>query len=145
MARASHIQPVSAVSAASEFPASSGSSSAPFCKSPRKTNPAGGGNAAEKIAPFPRVKVPPVADYAARCAALIRETFPAPSQHQTCLAAARATGACPDTFDRVLSGITKSPDARLMLVVMAIRATRDPRPFNLGNGFAVRVTMETRA
>lgn len=100
-----------------------------------------GGNTAE-IVTHPRRKLPPVADYAKRCAALIRETFPAPSQHQTCLAAARMTGASPDTFDRILSGITKSPDARLMLVVMAIRAARDPRPFNLGNGFAVRVTME---
>lgn len=103
--------------------------------------PADGGNTAEIVA-HPRRKLPPVADYAKRCAALIRETFPAPSQHQTCLAAARMTGACPDTFNRILSGITKSPDARLMLCVMAIRAARDPRPFDLGNGFAVRITME---
>ena len=99
------------------------------------------GNTA-KIVTHPRRKLPPIADYAERCAALIRETFPAPSQHQTCLAAARVTGTSHDTFDRILSGITKSPDARLMLVVMAIRAARDPRPFDLGNGFAVRVTMD---
>ena len=98
-------------------------------------------NTAEIVA-HPRRKLPPIADYAERCSALIRETFPAPSQHQTCMAAARATGASPDTLDRILSGITKSPDARLMLVVMAIRAARDPRPFDLGNGFAVRVTMD---
>lgn len=95
-----------------------------------------------QIVRFQKCKLPPVADYAARCAALIRETFPAPSQHQMCLAAARMTGGSPDTFDRILSGLTKSPDARLMLVVMAIRAAKDPRPFSLGNGFAVRLIME---
>ncbi len=95
-----------------------------------------------EIIQHPAKKVPPVADYASRCAKLIRETFPARSQYQMCLAAARATGASPDTFDRILSGITKSPDAPLMLTVMAIRASRDPRPFELGNGFVVRVTQE---
>ena len=89
-----------------------------------------------------KTKLPPVADYAARCAALIRETFPAPSQHQMCIAAARHTGASIDTVDRILSGLTKSPDARLMLIVMCIRQSRDPRPFHLGGGFAVRITHE---
>lgn len=97
------------------------------------------------ILTLPRTKVPPVADYAKRCAYLIRDTFPAQSQHQTCIAAARMTGASPDTFDRILSGLTKSPDAKLMLVVMAIRAATDPRPFDLGNGFAVRVIMDGQA
>lgn len=95
-------------------------------------------NTAE-IVTLAKAKLPVVPDYARRCAALIRETFPAPSQYQMCLAAARMTGASPDTFDRILSGSTKSPDAKLMLVVMAIRAARDPRPFDLGNGFAVRI------
>lgn len=98
-----------------------------------------------EISRFTRRKLPPVSDYADRCAALIRETFPAPSQHRICLRAAQMTGACPDTFDRILTGQTKSPDARLMLVILAIRAATDPRPFDLGNGFALRVTMETTA
>lgn len=97
-------------------------------------------NTAE-IVRHPRTKVPAVADYAARCAELIRETFPAQSQHQTCLAAARMTGASPDTIDRIICGLTKSPDARLMLVIMAIRQARDGKPFDLGDGFAVRITM----
>lgn len=101
-------------------------------------------NAAE-IVTLPKAKLPPVADCARRCAALIRETFPAPSQYQMCLAAARMTGASPDTFDRILSGSTKSPDAKLMLTVMAIRASRDPRPFDLGNGFAVRIVRSAQA
>ena len=83
-----------------------------------------------------------MSDYADRCAALIRETFPAPSQHQMCVAASRHTGASPDTFDRILNGLTKSPDARLMLCVAAIHQARSGRPFNLGGGFAVRLTME---
>lgn len=94
-----------------------------------------------QIVALPKTKLPPVADYASRCAALIRETFPARSQHQTCLAASRMIGASLDTVERILLGLTKSPDARLMLAVMAVRATRDPRPFDLGNGFAVRVTI----
>lgn len=86
--------------------------------------------------------LPPVADYADRCAALIRETFPASSQHQMCLDAARYCGASPDTFDRILNGLPMSPDARLMLCVAAIHQARSGRPFNLGGGFAVRLTME---
>ncbi len=99
-------------------------------------------NNAEKIT-FPKKKLPPVSDYADRCAALIKETFPAPSQNQTCLNAAREVGASPDTFDRILSGLTKSPDAKLMLAVMAVRAHRSgQRDFNLGGGFAIRLIME---
>lgn len=119
-----------------------GSSSSPTCSPDASTKVLG--NVAG-IVKLPRAKVPPVADYAKRCADLIREVFPAQSQHQTCIAAARMTGASPDTFDRILSGLTKSPDAKLMLVVMAIRAATDPRPFDLGNGFAVRVTMDGQA
>ncbi len=97
------------------------------------------GTSAE-IVGYPRKKLPPVSDYAGLCAGLIRETFPAPSQHQTCLAAARMTGASPDTFDRILTGLTKSPDARLMMVVMAIRAQQTgKRQFDLGGGFAIRL------
>lgn len=96
---------------------------------------------AEKI-DFPKKKLPPVPDYAGLCAGLIRETFPAPSQHQTCLLAAQMTGASPDTIDRILSGLTKSPDAKLMLAVMAIRAAMGKRTFDLGNGFSIRLIME---
>lgn len=98
-------------------------------------------NTAE-IVKLPRPQLPPVADYAARCAALIRETFPARSQHQMCIEASRMTGASPDTFDRILSGLTKSPDARLMLTVMAIRAATGKADFPLGNGLAVRIVAD---
>ena len=107
----------------------------------RKVNADTPRTSAEKI-DFPRKKLPPVADYAALCAGLIRETFPAPSQHQMCLAAARMTGSSPDTFERILTGMTKSPDAKLMLAVMAIRAATGKRQFDLGGGFAIRIVME---
>lgn len=92
---------------------------APFV--PPNANPDLSRKSAEIVA-FPKATFPAVSDYAKRCAALIRETFPAPSQHQMCIAAARMTGASPDTFDRILAGQTKSPDAKLMLTVLAIRA-----------------------
>lgn len=97
---------------------------------------------AGKSVPFPRAKFPPVPDYAALCAALICETFPARSRHQTCIDASRAVGSSPDTFERILSGDTKSPCGNLMLRVMTIRANRDDKPFPIGNGLAIRITME---
>ena len=97
-------------------------------------------NTAE-IVTLAKAKLPAVSDYAKRCAALIRETFPAPSQHQMCIAAARMTGASPDTFDRILAGLTKSPDAKLMLTVLAIRAATGKGDFPLGNGFSVRIIL----
>jgi len=57
------------------------------------------------------------------------------------IAAARMTGASPDTFDRILAGLTKSPDAKLMLTVLAIRAATGKGDFPLGNGFSVRVIL----
>lgn len=84
-------------------------------------------NTAE-IVTLAKAKLPVVPDYAKRCAALIRETFPAPSQHQMCIAAARMTGASPDTFDRILT-------------VLAIRVATGKGDFPLGNGFSVRIIL----
>lgn len=114
---------------------------APPLASPEKVNTESSRTSAEIIS-YPKRKLPSVADYAGLCAGLIRETFPAPSQHQTCINAAHMTGASPDTIDRILSGPTKSPDAKLMLAVMAIRAAMGKRTFDLGNGFSIRIIME---
>lgn len=118
-----------------------GSSASP---SLTKVNTAPSRTSAE-IVIHPKPKLPPVADYAARCAALIRETFPARSQHQTCIDAARMTGTSPDTIERILNGLTKSPDARLMIAVMGVRAATGKGDFALGNGFAIRIIMEGMA
>lgn len=126
------------LSAAVRIEGQVGSSAAPFV--PPDANPKQSGKTAE-IVTFPKATFPAVSDYAKRCAALIRETFPAPSQHQMCIAAARMTGASPDTFDRILAGLTKSPDAKLMLTVLAIRAATGKGDFPLGNGFSVRVIL----
>ena len=96
----------------------------------------------EEIRSFPKKKFPPVADYARRCKLLLEETWPERSQHQTCVKASQETGEPISTFYRIMAGETKSPDARLMLLVLSIRARRNPAPFNLGNGFAVRIIME---
>ncbi len=77
-----------------------------------------------KIYAFPKSKLPPLPDYARACAALIWATFPAPSQHGVCVAASMATGASPNTFDRILSGATKKPDGYLMQCVQIIAASR---------------------
>ncbi len=99
------------------------------------------GNVAE-ICKFTKKKVPPVADYPERCRDLIRETFQARSQHAMCQRAHGETGIGPDKFDRILNRETKSPDAQLILAVLMIRATRNLPPFDLGNGFVVRVMQE---
>lgn len=95
-----------------------------------------------EICRFPKRKLPPVADYAKLCKGLIDETFAAQSQHQVCVKASMATGEPVATFYRILSGETKSPDAKLMLAVMTIRAAMGKRTFDLGNGFSIRVIME---
>lgn len=95
-----------------------------------------------EIVSYPKRKLPPVADYAKLCKGLIEETFWDRSQHRICLNAAMATGEPVATFCRILSGETKSPDAKLMLAVMAIRAAMGKRTFDLGNGFAIRIIME---
>ena len=81
-----------------------------------------------EIAAFPKSKLPPVSDYARACAALIWNTFPAPSQHGVCARAARETGiAAADTFDRIVSGKTAHIDGYLMRCVMVIAAARGIR------------------
>lgn len=115
-----------------------GSSEAPFVPKDASTEPF---RKTAQLVTFPKATFPAVSDYAKRCAVLIRETFPAPSQHQMCIAAARMTGASPDTFDRILAGLTKSPDAKLMLTVLAIRAATGKGDFPLGNGFSVRIIL----
>lgn len=121
-----------------EAEAQCGSWAVPFL--PPDANPKHLRKTAELVT-YPKATFPAVADYAKRCAALIRETFPAPSQHQMCIAAARMTGASPDTFDRILAGDTKSPDARLMLTILAIRAATGKGDFPLGDGFSVRIIL----
>ncbi len=97
------------------------------------------------ICTYPKKKVPPVADYPERCARLIEETFPEQSRNKICIRAHRETGISPDKFERIMCGFTKSPDAQLILAVLAVRATRNLPPFDLGNGFVVRAMMEARA
>lgn len=77
------------------------------------------------ISRFPRTKLPPVADYARACAALIWATFPASSQNAVCERAERELCiASADTFARILSGHTKSPAGHLMQCVMVVAASR---------------------
>lgn len=81
-----------------------------------------------------------VEDFGAACARLIGMTFPGPSRNAVCEAAARATGASPDTFERILGGITKHPDPRLMFAVLAIYQSKTGKPFPIGGGFEIRIT-----
>lgn len=114
--------------------------SLPSSTSLTKVNAAPARNSAE-IARFPKARLPAlVEDFGRVCARMIWAAFPGPSQHAVCLAAAQATGASPDTFDRILSGKTKHPDPRLMFVVLAIYQTRTGQALPIGGGFEIRIT-----
>lgn len=65
--------------------------------------------------------------YRAACAECVALAFPAPSRNGCCEAAYRATGASPDTFERILSGATQSPDAVLMGFVASVYEARTGR------------------
>jgi hypothetical protein len=94
-----------------------------------------------EIATFPRARLPEaVEDFGRVCARMIWATFPGRSQNAVCEAAAMATGASPDTFDRILSGKTRHPDPRLMFVVLAIYQTRTGQALSIGGGFEIRIT-----
>jgi hypothetical protein len=94
-----------------------------------------------EIAKFPKAKLPAaLQDFSRVCAQMILATFPARSQHAVCVSAAHATGASPDTFERILSGATKHPDARLMFTVLAIHQMRTGTAMPLGGGFEIRIT-----
>ena len=94
-----------------------------------------------EIARFPRARLPDaVEDFGRICARMIWAAFPGPSQNAVCIAAAQATGASPDTFERILAGKTKHPDPRLMFVVLAIYQTRTGKALPIGGGFEIRIT-----
>ena len=93
------------------------------------------------IARFPKAKLPATVEpFGKLCARLVAMTFPGPSRNATCEAASRATGASPDTFERILSGVTKHPDPRLMFAVLAIYQSKTGKPFPIGGGFEIRIT-----
>ena len=79
-----------------------------------------------EIVALPKAKLPMVPNIGREFARMIERTFPAASRHQTCVMAAQATGASLNTIERILSGATKSPDARLMWAVMQVAASRGP-------------------
>ena len=58
----------------------------------------------------------------------IRGAFPAPSQHQTCVAAGRMLGCDPDTIERMMAGLTKRPDLMLLCAACRVYADRNKRP-----------------
>jgi hypothetical protein len=94
-----------------------------------------------EIAKYPKAKLPAaLQDFSRVCANMILATFPERSQHAVCVSAARATGASPDTFERILSGATKHPDARLIFTVLAIHQTRTGNAMPLGGGFEISIT-----
>lgn len=94
-----------------------------------------------EIARFPRARLPDaVEDFGRVCARMIWAAFPGRSQNAVCEAAAQATGASPDTFERILSGKTRHPDPRLMFVVLAIYQTRTGKALPIGGGFEIRIT-----
>ena len=72
-----------------------------------------------EISRFPKIKHPPLPDYAKACAMLICATFPAPSHNAICDRAEAETGAASaDTFSRIINGQTKKPDGYLMHCVL---------------------------
>lgn len=85
-----------------------------------------------------------VDDFARSCAKLIWATFPARSQNAVCIAAAHATGASPDTFERILSGSTKRIDASLILALLALHQARTGKPFTTNGGFEIRISQAVR-
>ena len=94
-----------------------------------------------EIARFTRAKLPSVVeDFGKACARLVSITFPGPSRNAICEAASQATGASPDTFERIIGGVTKHPDPRLMFAVLAIYQSKTGKAFPIGGGFEIRIT-----
>jgi hypothetical protein len=81
-----------------------------------------------------------VDDFGRACARLVEMTFGGPSRNAVCEAAARATGASVDTFERILAGRTKHPDPRLMFAVLALYQAKTGHAFPIGAGFEIRIT-----
>jgi len=93
------------------------------------------------IVTFPKTKLPAlVEDFGKAAARLIWATFDGRSQYAVCLAAAQALGTSPDTIERLLNGVTKAPDARMMFACLAIYQSRHGKPFDIGGGFAIHIT-----
>ena len=93
------------------------------------------------IATFPKAKLPPqVDDFGRSCARLIDATFSARSRNATCEAASAALGVSADTIERILSGVTKHPDPRLMFLCLGIYQTKTGKAWPIGGGFEIRIT-----
>ena len=116
------------------------SSFAPLPESLTKVNADAPRKVAE-IVPFPRrlpARLPEGVDvYSRAVARLIAATFPAPSQHQSCLLAARALGVSPDTVDRILSARTARVDSALLFRCLYLYQSRTGLPFDLGGGLVL--------
>jgi hypothetical protein len=83
-----------------------------------------------------------IGDFGELTAGMIRQTYPAASQHATCNEASSHLGCSPDTVERILRGQTKAPDARLLFAILADFPTRRQRPFELGGGFFINIGSE---
>lgn len=64
---------------------------------------------------------------------LIRRAFPAPSQHQTCLEAAKVFGTSPDSVQRLIDGSTQRADILALALAAQIyeRRTDKAHPIKL--------------
>ena len=94
-----------------------------------------------QIAVFPKAKLPAqIDDFARASAKLIWETFPGRSQNAVCQLASQHLGVSPDTIDRILSGVTRHIDPRVMFLCLGIYQTRTGRAFPIGGGYEVRIT-----
>ena len=108
----------------------------------RKSAEKGAAGVSGNVIPFPCARRPiPEVDMVAETARVIRAAFPAPSQHQCCLRAARALGTSPDTIDRILSGSTSRIDGRLMFAALAWWSMNTGNAWDIGKGWSVRIAI----